>query len=188
MENNFQVKFSRWNAVIGLLICLLLSYIGLDMIFFHILPGRVVNAEWISSIITGLGTFGLVVYLRTIVNPPLIFSAGQDGITITGPRAGFATKRVLISWEKVISIGSGSINLTQGKNVHFRKRPALRIEFDSSIDLSGYGYFNVSDTEEMADNVYLLTESCLPAKLEEAIQSISLISESCRKCRRTIQQ
>jgi hypothetical protein len=148
--SDFRQHYKRQKSAMGLFLCLAFAGIIISAFFNADVPaGLKEDAPWLfwgMIIVSSIGALGFIWQLSY---PPLIVAADADGITLGrsfhSPVINLSIRNFnfksradsRVAWEKVRSIGVSEV-FYETDNVRMCE-PALRIEFDDSIDLGNFG-------------------------------------------------
>lgn len=151
----FRQNYKRKKSLFGLVGGLLFLGLCVDAEFFNVAVPAGLREEgpWLfwTMVIGGSLAAGGAVW--QLIYPPLVLAADSEGITL-----GFTNQSPVINlsirnfgikrpgernpclpWAHVRSIGVGEVVYESGGSNTTTHEPALRIEFDDSVDLSGSG-------------------------------------------------
>jgi len=148
--SDFRQHYKRQKSAIGLFLCLAFGGIFISAFFNADVPAGLKEAApwlfWGMIIVSSIGALG---FFWQLIHPPLVLAADGEGITLGytfhSPVVNLSIRNFSfksradsrVAWEKVRSIGVSEV-FYESDNVRMRE-PALRIEFDDSIDLGNFG-------------------------------------------------
>ena len=151
----FRQNYKLKKTLFGLVGGLFFLWVAIDAEFFNLaIPaGLREEGPWFFWIIVAGGALAASGAVWQLIHPPLVMAADSSGITVgftNHARAinvsirHFSVKRQgerdpCVPWKNVRSIGVGEVVYKSGGSSATTREPALRLEFDDSVDLSGCG-------------------------------------------------
>lgn len=148
---DFRQNYKRRKSLFGLLGCLVFIGLGIDAEFVNIAvpAGMRETGPWLYWTMVVVASVGAMGFAWQFLFPPLVLAADLHGITfgyichspvINLSIRDFSYKGRAdshIAWDKVRSIGVDEVHYTSS-DIR-QSEPALRLEFDDSVDLGTCG-------------------------------------------------
>jgi len=154
----FRQNYKRNKSLFGLVGGLFFLALSIDAEFFNIAVPAGLREEgpWLFWIMVIGGSLAALGAVWQLMYPPLVLAADSEGITVGfthhSPVINLSIRNFSIMrrgerdpclpWKKVRSIGVGEVVYVSGGSHTHTREPALRVEFDDSVDLSGCGDMN----------------------------------------------
>ena len=151
-SNNFRQTCKRSRSLFGMLLCLVFVWLPLDSRYFQkVAPAGLEETPWVFWGLILVGAIGSIGFAWQLIRPPLVIEATRKGLSLGHSlqpleidlswihfSIGFRSKQIpVVPWEKVRSLSVDRVHYRQGAGATPTSEPALRIEFDPTIDMSG---------------------------------------------------